>query len=84
MTLIERRESDERKIIDALLVDQACKDALYRAFCRSYAPNAAARSRALAEVMRVQAERIAGLPVAAPARFSMVEFANRLLGRGVK
>jgi hypothetical protein len=50
MSRIESRELSERHLIDAIPVDQAAKDALFRAFSRSFAPSREARSKALAAV----------------------------------
>ena len=82
MSRIDNREADERSLIAILpgLNDDA-RAAMFRAVSRSYPPNAEARSKAKAAIMACRQAELP-VPVASPARFSLVDFANGLLRRG--
>jgi hypothetical protein len=78
VTRTAHRISAEVSLVSALPgLDVAAKEAVLQAVSRSRYPNLEAYSKAKAEVMRCR-------QVAAVPRFSMVDFANRLLGRAAK
>ena len=71
MTRIESRELSERHLISVLPgLDDAAREALYRALSRSYPPSGEARSKALAAVKQsmimIPAPRVESAPT--PAR----------------